>query len=55
MFFCDPTSTEWQNESYEHFHAELKRLHEHHGVPYRYVEWRAALREIGVEGGAKPE
>jgi Fe-S-cluster containining protein len=48
MFFCDATSTEWQNEAYEHFHARLKRLHEERGVPYRYVEWREALRRVGL-------
>jgi len=48
MFFCDATSTEWQNEAYERFHGELKRLHETLGVPYAYVEWRQALRAIGV-------
>jgi Fe-S-cluster containining protein len=46
MFFCDATSTEWQNECYERFHADLKRLHQTLDVPYRYVEWRQALREL---------
>ena len=45
MFFCDPTSTEWQNERYERFHADLKRLHESLAVPYFYIEWRQALRD----------
>ena len=45
MFFCDATSTEWQNQQYERFHAELKQLHETHKVPYFYIEWRQALRE----------
>ncbi len=48
MFFCDATATEWQNQAYERFHAELCRLHEELEVPYRYVEWRAALRAIGL-------
>jgi hypothetical protein len=48
MFFCDATSTEWQNQAYERFHGELKGLHETLGVPYAYVEWRQALRAIGV-------
>lgn len=45
MFFCDATSTEWQNEQYERFHGELKRLHERLEVPYFYIEWREALRQ----------
>lgn len=48
MFFCDETSTEWQNQAYERFHGELKQLHETLGVPYAYVEWRQALRAIGL-------
>jgi Fe-S-cluster containining protein len=45
MFFCDATSTAWQNERYERFHADLKRLHETLQVPYVYREWRQALRD----------
>jgi Fe-S-cluster containining protein len=48
MFFCDATATDWQNATYERFHAELRQLHEAMGVPYRYVEWRTALRELGI-------
>ena len=48
MFFCDPTSTAWQNERYEHFHAGLKRLHEQLNVPYLYLEWRQALAALGL-------
>jgi Fe-S-cluster containining protein len=44
MFFCDATSTEWQNAAYERFHSELKRLHETLAVPYFYLEWRQALK-----------
>lgn len=52
VFFCDATATEWQNERYERFHADLKRLHEELKVPYFYVEWRAALRALGLAGAA---
>lgn len=50
MFFCDPTSTEWQNNQYERFHARLKLLHEELGVPYAYLEWRVALKMLGLAG-----
>ena len=43
---CDASSTEWQNQMYEHFHADLKRLHETVDVPYFYMEWRAALEIV---------
>jgi Fe-S-cluster containining protein len=48
MYFCDPTATEWQQGMYEQFHARLKELHEALGIPYYYVEWRAALRALGL-------
>jgi Fe-S-cluster containining protein len=54
MFFCDASSTEWQNDAYERFHADLKSLHERLDVPYFYVEWRAALRLLGWAGPASP-
>jgi Fe-S-cluster containining protein len=46
IYFCDATSTQWQQEAYEVFHAKLKRLHESFAVPYFYVEWRQALRAL---------
>ncbi len=48
IFFCDPTAQDWQNERYELFHAELMRLHDRFGIPYFYVEWREALRALGL-------
>jgi Fe-S-cluster containining protein len=51
MFFCDATSTEWQNDAYERFHARIQQLHAELNVPYFYVEWRAALRALGLAGG----
>jgi Fe-S-cluster containining protein len=48
MFFCDATATDWQNQTYERFHADLRRLHDAMAVPYRYIEWRAALRALGI-------
>jgi Fe-S-cluster containining protein len=50
VFFCDATSTQWQSERYERFHADLKRLHEALNVPYLYVEWRSALVALGLAG-----
>jgi Fe-S-cluster containining protein len=48
MFFCDPTASQWQNQTYERFHAELKTLHDRLEVPYFYIEWRAALSALGL-------
>ncbi len=48
MFFCDPSATDWQQEMYEKFHARLKAMHDRLEVEYFYVEWRLALRELGL-------
>ena len=50
LFFCDSTSTRWQQEQYELFHEELKALHGSLATPYQYVEWRAALRALFEAG-----
>ena len=47
VFFCDPSAKEWQREAYERMHAKLKKLHEEWSIPYAYVEWRFACREMG--------
>lgn len=47
-FFCDPTSTAWQQGQYERFHREIRELHDELGVPYLYVEWREALGALGT-------
>jgi Fe-S-cluster containining protein len=46
IYFCDENAQSWQNEVYERYHARLRALHEQFGLPYRYIEWRAALREM---------
>ena len=54
IFFCDATAAEWQNDLYEQLHAELKRLHARFEVPYAYLEWRQALRIMGMDGQESP-
>ncbi len=46
IYFCDENAKSWQNEVYEKYHTQLAAAHEEFGLPYRYIEWRAALREI---------
>jgi Fe-S-cluster containining protein len=48
IFFCDSTSTDWQNQQYEQFHGKIKALHEELGLAYSYTEWREGLRQIGI-------
>lgn len=50
VYFCDPTSTQWQHDQYERFHAAIRELHERFGVPYWYAEWRDALSAVGLPG-----
>jgi Fe-S-cluster containining protein len=49
IFFCDASSEQWQHELYAMFHVEHRKLHERLDVPYFYVEWRQALRILGME------
>src|ERR1700678_2484525 len=50
LFFCDSTSTEWQQQQYELFHEELKAILDSLALLYRYVEWRTALRALFEAG-----
>jgi Fe-S-cluster containining protein len=52
-YFCDPSSTEWQNDQYERLHREIRELHDLAGVPYLYVEWREALDAVGVSPSSR--
>jgi hypothetical protein len=48
MFFCDSTATEVaKRASMSGFMRRSKRLHGELDVPYRYVEWRQALKSLG--------
>jgi Fe-S-cluster containining protein len=48
IFFCDATARDWQHEHYERYHARLTQLHDELNVPYFYVEWRDALRQLNL-------
>lgn len=52
VYFCDPTSKDWQTAQYEHFHAAIRELHERFDVPYVYAEWREALSAVGLPRNA---
>jgi Fe-S-cluster containining protein len=51
IYFCDPSARVWQQELYERFHTEIKRLHGQMDVPYFYMEWRGALGEFILPQG----
>ncbi|QDU71232.1 YkgJ family cysteine cluster protein [Mucisphaera calidilacus] len=45
VFFCEPGTEDWQQQTYERFMNRLKAEHERLGLPYAYMEWRAGLAE----------
>ncbi len=46
IFFCDATSTQWQQDLYKQMHDRFRRLHYSLSVPYFYLEWRPALAAV---------
>ena len=45
IFFCQEGTQDWQQDVYEQFQQRIRRLHDEHELPYRYMEWRAGLIE----------
>ena len=43
VFYCQNGTQDWQRDLYERYLRDLRTLHDTHGLPYRYMEWRAAL------------
>jgi hypothetical protein len=43
IFFCDPDAQTWQGPLTERILDRLRHVGSRFGVPYVYVEWRAAL------------
>lgn len=43
VYFCDRSAQQWQNDLSERLLAEVRAIHDRHGVEYRYGEWRAML------------
>lgn len=47
-YFCDPKAQGWQESLSERMLARLRALHDAHGVPYRYGEWRTMLAHFAA-------
>jgi len=47
-YFCDPRAAGWQEALSERILARLRDVHEAHGVPYRYGEWRTMLAHFAA-------
>lgn len=43
VYFCDRSAQQWQNDLSERLLAEVRAIHDRHGVEYRYGEWRGML------------
>jgi hypothetical protein len=43
IYFCDRSAQDWQHELSERLIADIRGLHDRHGVEYRYAEWRGLL------------
>ncbi len=55
VYYCDPTAREWQHALSERMLREVRTIHDRHGVPYLYAEWRFllfALAPLTASGGA---
>lgn len=49
VYFCDRSAQQWQHELSEHGLAAIRDLHDRHGVPYLYAEWRTLLAGFASE------
>jgi Fe-S-cluster containining protein len=43
VYFCDRSAQEWQRELSERAIAQVRAVHDRHGIEYRYGEWRSML------------
>ncbi len=43
VYFCDRSAQEWQRALSERAIAQVRAIHDRHGIEYRYSEWRALL------------
>lgn len=49
VFFCQQGTQDWQQDIYEEFLAQLRKLHDDHQLEYRYMEWRQGLIQAADE------
>ncbi|HEY3241923.1 MAG TPA: hypothetical protein VGM03_01105 [Phycisphaerae bacterium] len=46
IFFCDVAAQHWQPDETEQTLAQIRALHSRFDLPYAYVEWIEALRQL---------
>ncbi len=54
VYFCDESAQSWQHDLMERLMSSLRALHDAHDIPYRYMEWRAALALFGHAAESPP-
>ncbi|MFQ5492288.1 MAG: hypothetical protein ACE5GE_16370 [Phycisphaerae bacterium] len=47
IFFCDSAGLGWQERVTEAFLDRIRRVHQDFGLPYVYLDWLAALDQLG--------
>jgi Fe-S-cluster containining protein len=50
VYFCDRSAQRWQEELTERGLGMIRRIHDEHGIEYRYGEWLGMLRAFGCGG-----
>ena len=51
VYFCDRGAQAWQQSLHEAALGDIRAMHDRFSIPYRYLEWRAALG-LMVSAGA---
>ena len=46
VYFCDRGAQDWQQALSEKLHKQIIAIHEAHGAPYIYAEWRGLLTAL---------
>lgn len=55
VYYCDPTAQRWQEELSEYALAQIRAIHDEHGLEYRYGEWRSMLEQVIEAVGASQD
>lgn len=48
IFFCDVAAQHWQPDETEHTLRQIRAVHERFELPYAYVDWIDALRQLAA-------
>jgi len=54
LYYCDASARPWMESLAERLQDRVRQIHRTWGIPYRYAEWRALLREIVADRAGAP-